>query len=156
MEAEPTTARTCQHCRTVFKTSAVHPSRYCSIDCEEGRAPLPESHPESPDYHRHLQANPEALVGASILAVGLKRTCYSPDWHRKPESYHPSAIVEVDEESEILIKKDEVYLGVVSDYKDGEYHIRYDDLDSGETVRLTFDESLVISQIRSEQWYVDA
>jgi len=61
-------ATTCNHCGQPFNTSQAHPRRHCSIACEEGRGPVPIDDPSSDMYHRHLQGNPEALVGMALVS----------------------------------------------------------------------------------------
>lgn len=152
MEA-PTRPTTCDRCGKAFNTSDQHPSRYCSIACEEGRSALPMSDPASDGYHLHLQGNPQSLVGREVLAVGLKRTDYSPDWHKKPTQYSPRRIVEHQESDTTLILKDEVYLGRVVDLTDGVYKIRHEHMETGEEFHISVDASTVVSQIRQENWW---
>lgn len=151
---EPTRATTCDHCGKPFNTSDVHPRRYCSIACEEGRAPLPVSDPSSDGYHLHLQGNPEALVGNEILAVGLKRTDYSPEWHKNPEQYSPRRIVSHNESDNTLVLKDEVFLGTVYAFENGQYKVEHEDIETGEITRRSFDASMAVSQIRQDRWWV--
>lgn len=149
MEAEPTTPMICDRCGKRFNTSGVHPSQYCSISCEEGRTPVPENDPNSDYYHRHLQAEPQALVGQHLVAHGLKRTDYSPEWHRDPSEYNYNQRVEIDRENTVLIYKDAVHLGKVIDWPKGEYTLEKE----GEI--RTVDASLVVSQIRQGNWWAE-
>lgn len=153
MEA-PVRPTTCDRCGKAFNTSDQHPSRYCSIACEEGRSALPISDPSSDGYHLHIQGEPSALVGKEVLAVGLKRTDYSPDWHKKPEQYSPRRIVEHLESETTLVLKDEVYLGKVVTYDKGEYVIEHEDMETGEITRRRVNDSVALSQIRQENWWV--
>jgi len=154
MEA-PTRPTTCDRCGKPFNTSDQHPRRYCSIACEEGRSPLPESNPASPGFHLHLQGQPEALVGSVLVANCLKRTCYSPEWHRGPESYNRGQIVSHDEENEILVYETSEVLGKVVDYENGEYVVEHEDIESGEITTRRFDDSMTVAQIRKDVWWAD-
>lgn len=152
MEA-PTRPTTCDRCGKPFNTSDQHPRRYCSIACEEGRSPLPESDPASDGYHLHLQSQPEALVGREVLAVGLKRTDYSPDWHKSPDQYSPRRIVSHNESDTTLVLNDEVFLGTVVSFENGQYTLEHEDIETGEITRRTVDASIAVSQIRQENWW---
>jgi hypothetical protein len=139
----------------MFTTSRQHPRRYCSIACEEGRSPLPESDPASEGYHLHLQGNPQSLIGKNLLANGLKRTCYSPDWHRSPADYSSRELVSQDAESETLVRKDDVLLGQVVAFEAGEYVVKKESIETGEVRTFTVDASLTVSQIRNDRWWVE-
>lgn len=152
MEA-PTRPTTCDRCGKPFNTSDQHPRRYCSIACEEGRSPLPESDPASDGYHLHLQSQPEALVGREVLAVGLNRTDYSPDWHKSPDQYSPRRIVSHNESDTTLVLNDEVFLGTVVSFENGQYTLEHEDIETGEITRRTVDASIAVSQIRQENWW---
>lgn len=150
------TATTCEHCGRHFNTTVPHPSRYCSIGCEEGRAPLPEQHPDSDGYHLHLQAEPQSLIGRNLVAHGLKRTDYSPDWHRDLDEYNSRQKVSVDEENSILVYVNSVHLGKVVDYESGEgYTVERENLETGEVHCRTIGASLTVSQIRQDNWWVE-
>ena len=152
MEA-PTRPTTCDRCGEPFNTSDQHPRRYCSIACEEGRTPLPMSDPASDGYHVHLQGEPESLVGRELLAVGLKQTDYSPDWHKKPDQYSPRAIVDHDEENTSLVLKDEAYLGTVVAFEQGEYVVERENIETGEVSTRRIDASVAVSQLRQDRWW---
>jgi hypothetical protein len=153
MEA-PIRPTTCDRCGQPFNTSDQHPRRYCSIACEEGRSPLPESDPASDGYHLYLQGEPSALVGREVLSVGRKLTDYSPDWHKKPEQYSPRRIVAHQESDTTLVLKDDVFLGTVVDLENGEYVVEHKDRETGEIITRSFDASLAVSQIRQDRWWV--
>lgn len=152
---EPTRATTCDRCGEPFNTSGVHPSRYCSIACEEGRSALPIDDPSSEGYHFHLQGEPQSLVGKAILATGLKRTCYAPTWHKKPHRYSSQQIVDHDTESEILVLRDDVFLGKVVDFGADGYTIEHENMETGEITKRVVSESVVLDQIRHDRWWVD-
>ena len=145
---------TCDRCGKPFNTSDQHPSRYCSISCEEGRSALPVSDPSSEGYHRYLQGEPEALVGKEVLAVGLKQTDYSPEWHKSPEQYSPRRIVSHNESDTTLVVKDEVFLGTVVSFENGQYTLKHEDIESGEGTERTVNASTAVSQIRQDTWWV--
>lgn len=68
-----TVGMTCDRCGVQFRgnpRSQPLGSAYCSIACEEGRSPLPVDDPRSDGYHLHLQGEPEALVGETVVAEG--------------------------------------------------------------------------------------
>jgi len=146
---------TCNHCGKPFNTSAVHPRRYCSIACEEGRGPRAQSDPASPDFWLHVQGNPETLVGRALVARGLKFCDYSPDWHRPPERYDVNDIVSIDREEQEFVRHDDVYLGRVAEYDGGEYVIEHEDMETGEITHRRVDDSMVLSLIRQDTWWVD-
>lgn len=154
MESEPTRPTTCDHCGKHFNTSAVHPSRYCSIACEEGRAPRAISDPRSDGYHLHLQGNPEALVGKTLVANALKRTCYSPEWHKSPDDYNPRKIREHDTSEETIVYETIQVIGKVTNYENGEYTVVHDAVE-GERVTQHISDSATVNQIRKDEWWVD-
>jgi len=155
MRQEPVRATACDHCGELFETSEVTPRRYCSIACEEGYAPLPQSDPASNGYHLHLQGNPQSLIGKNLLASGLKQSCYSPDWHRSPKDYNSRELVSHDPDAEIIVRKDNVFLGPVVDFGGGEYVVEKEDIETGEVHTFTVDASLTVSQIRNDRWWVE-
>jgi len=154
MEA-PTRPTTCDRCGEPFNTSDQHPRRYCSIACEEGRTPLPMSDPASEGYHLHLQGEPSALVGKVLVARCLKRTCYSPDWHRGPDNYSRSELVSHDEENEIIVYKTSQPLGTVVAHENGEYVVEHEDIETGEITTRRFNDSMTVAQIKDERWWAD-
>ncbi len=154
MEAEPIQPTACDHCGKSYNTSRQHPSRYCSIACEEGRRALPISDPSSDGYHLHVQGEPQSLIGREMLAVGLKRTDYSPDWHKSPKQYSPQRIVAHLESDTSLILKDEMYLGTVVDYQDGNYVVEREDIETGTVSVRLIDASIAVSQLRQDRWWV--
>lgn len=154
-EQEPITPTMCDRCGNHFNTSEVHPRQYCSIACEEGRTPLPESDPASNNFHLYVQGNPEALVGNWLVARGLKRTCYAPKWHKNPADYSPRTIVSHDKSEEVLFYKTDVVIGKVYGYHDGVYDVEYENMETGEFSERKLDASLVVDQLRRDDWWVD-
>lgn len=152
---EPTTTTTCDHCGEMFKCSAVHPRRYCSIACEEGRAIRAMDHPESPDYHLHLQANPESLVGKTLIASGLKRVEYAPDWCKDPSDWRQSELVSVDRDNLTYVRTDDVVLGRVVDYGADGYTVEHENIETGEITTRTIHDFQIVAQIRRDNWWVD-
>lgn len=156
MEARRTINKECPRCKETFVTDAQHPSNYCSIACEEGRSPLPMDNPASDGYHLHLQAEPESLIGKTVVANCLKRTCYSPDWHRSPSDYNSRSIVSHDSDKEVLVYKTDSVVGEVTDYENGRYRIsRTVDEPVEGVVSKWVDASMVVSQIRQERWWAE-
>lgn len=153
-QQEPTMPTTCDHCGKPFNTSAVHPRRYCSIACEEGRAPLAMSDPQSPEYHLHIQGNPESLIGKALVSNGLKRVDYSPDWCKGPNDWSHGTVVDVDVENQTYVRKNDVVLGVVYDY-DGYYHLEHENMETGQITHRRIKDSQVVSMIRQDRWWVD-
>lgn len=155
MEAEPTMPTTCDHCGKAFNTSRQHPKNYCSIACEEGRAPLAKSDPASEGYHLHLQGEPESLVGKTLVANAFKRTCYSPDWHRDYDDYNSREIVSHDPENEVLVVKRDVVIGTVTAYENGHYVVETENLETGTMVTQRINPSDAVSKIKDNRWWVD-
>lgn len=153
---EPTMATTCNYCGKAFKTSQQHPRRYCSIACEEGRGTRAMDDPQSPDYHLHLQANPESLVGKEVLASGLKRVDYSSHWSKDPDDWRTCDIVSVDEENLTYVRKDDVFLGRVVDYGADGYTIeRHTGERASDVTTRTIHDFEMVAQIRRDRWWVD-
>lgn len=156
MLEEPTTPMTCKRCGKRFNTGAWHPRKYCSIACEEGRSPLPQSDPRSEGYHLHLQSEPESLVGKTLVGKAFKRTCYSPDWHRDPEDYKPRNIVEHDEENEVITYQKSIVIGeVVRTLSQGTYLIERDNPVSTGVSVFQVDISKTVEKIRRGEWWAD-
>jgi hypothetical protein len=155
MQQEPMQSMMCAHCGELFKTSQQHPRKYCSIACEEGRGPIPMSNPQSPDYHLYVQGEPEAILGRVLVANGLKRVNYSPDWCRGPDDWYSATIVDHDSENEIYVREDDVVLGHVVDYRDGNYVVEHEDIETGEITVREIDDSTLVSMIRQDRWWVD-
>jgi len=153
-QQEPITPTTCDHCGKAFNTSAVHPRRYCSIACEEGRGTLAQSHPESPGYHLYLQGNPESLVGKWLVASGLSLVDYSPDWCKGPDDWSHGVVQSHDPESETYIRKDDVVIGRVYGYHDDEYFVNAGKADEEKEERV-IDSSIVVEQVNNGCWWVD-
>lgn len=154
----PLRAMKCSRCGKLFngnpRTQPVGRDNYCSIGCEEGRTPRPMEDPQSPDYHRYLQGEPEALVGEPLVAFGLSLVNYTPDWCKGPEDWSSGVVTWVDEEAELYVRKDHIHLGKVVEYDDGSYKIRYTK-PNGELSHFRWHTaSTVISQIRNDRWYV--
>jgi len=149
-QQEPMMPTTCDYC----KKSRVHPRRYCSIACEEGRGRLPMDSPESPDYHLYLKGEPQALVGKALVAKARNLVDYSPDWCRNPEDCGRGVVVSHDRENQTYVRKDDVVLGVVYDY-DGHYHIEHENMETGQITHRRIKDMLVVDQIRRGRWWVD-
>jgi len=81
------------------------------------------------------------------MANGLKRTCYSPDWHRLPDDYNARNIVTHDTDDEILVYETSVHLGQVKDYENGLFIVERDD-----TVTAV-QASTAVSQLRDSNWW---
>lgn len=110
--------------------------------------------PQSPDYHLYLKGNPQALVGQTLVANGLKYVDYSADWCRGPNDWAAGVVVDHDGHDVSYIRKDDVVLGKVVDY-DGHYHIEHEDVETSEVTRRRIKDMLVVEQIRRERWWVD-
>lgn len=155
---EATQPTTCNRCGESFNTSAQNPRRYCSIACEEGWSALPQSDPESDGYHLHLQGEPQSLVGKVLVGTGLRRTDYSPDWHKSPDQYNSRDTVSIDRENTILIYQTDIIIGQVVDYnKDtGTYTVEkeYDTKERQYTANKKIDTTVVVSEIRQDNWWV--
>lgn len=152
---EPTRPTTCDRCGKPYNTSDQHPRRYCSIACEEGRSPLPKSDPASDGYHLHVQSNPESLVGRTLVATALKRTCYAPEWHKSPSDYKQSEIVEHTESEKVIVYETIVVIGTVADYADGQYQVEHENIESGELTYRSVDDSLAVEQLRTGRWWAE-
>jgi len=151
---QPKMPVSCERCGKMFNTSRQHPRRHCSISCEEGRGPLPDSDPASNGYQLYLQANPQSLIGKNVFASALRRTCYSPDWHRDVSDYSSRELVSHDAENETLVRKDDVLLGRVVGFEDNEYTVENQDTETGEVHTFTVCASVTVSQIRNDRWWV--
>jgi hypothetical protein len=158
---QETVTMTCSRCGDQFSGDPISQPLgnrvYCSIACEEGRSPLPEHSPESPRYASHLSDNPRDLIGRCLTAVGLKRTCYSPDWHRDPSDYAHSEIVSLDVDNEILVYESEVFLGKVVKYDPSfeNYMIEHENMETGEMTYRWVDKQTMLDQIRDDRWWAE-
>lgn len=112
------------------------------------------SDPLSPDYHLHLKGHPEALVGESLVARGLKQVNYSADWCKGPDDWSHGVVVSHNPDDVAYVRKDDVYLGEVVEY-DGHYTIEREDMDTGEITTRRIKDMLVVAQIREDRWWVD-
>jgi hypothetical protein len=74
MQRAPITPTSCKRCGKLFNTSEQHPRQYCSIACEEGRGPLPDRDPRSPNFCQFVQGNPERLVGTVAISANVDTT----------------------------------------------------------------------------------
>ena len=93
------------------------------------QCPPPIIDPSSQDYHLHLQGEPEALVGRTLIARAYKFT----------------------DEGESAVYKTDTVLGKVYDY-DGEcYHVK--GKEAGVERRISA--SSVISLIRTNAWWAE-
>jgi len=111
--------------------------------------------PQSPDYHLHIKAEPESLVGKTIVANGLKYTCYSPDWHRDVDGYHHSDIVAHNESEETLVLQRDKVVGTVTDYGIDGYTIEYENIETEEITERVVHDFLMVEMIRKDRWWVD-
>lgn len=155
MQEEPTMATTCDHCGEPFNTSRQHPRRYCSIACEEGRAPLPQDDPASDGFWLHVQSKPEELVGFTITAGGLKFCDYSPDWHRNPSDYSRDEIVWADHDAQEMVVKRSIVVGRVDDYEANQVRIAHYDRDFNLTHYHWHNASKVVAQLRTNRWWAE-
>ncbi len=157
-QQSPTATMSCARCGQLFegnpRSQPLGRDNYCSISCEEGRGPRAMSDPQSPDYHLFLKGEPEALVGKTLLASGLKRVDYSADWCKGPENWSHGTVVDVDEPNVTYVRKDDVVLGTVVDY-DGHYTIEHENIETGEVTRRRVKDMLLVSQLRQDHWWVD-
>lgn len=158
MSRAETVTMKCSHCGQLFRgnprSQPVGSDNYCSIGCEEGTNPLPMDDPSSPDYHLHLKAEPESLVGKSVIVNGLKFVDYSPDWCKGPNDWSPETVVDVNEEEEWLVRKDDMFLGTVVGY-DGHYTIESEDRETGEITTHRVKDMLMVEQIRNDLWWIE-
>lgn len=111
------------------------------------------SDPASEGYHLHLQANPDDLLGRAVVVSAIKRTCYSPDWHRNPEDYPKRVIRSHDEEKEILVYETEEYLGRVESRGNGLYHISRETDDGHRMISVPVSD--VVHLIREGTWWAE-
>jgi len=155
----PVATMKCARCGTMFKgnprSQPLGRDDYCSLACEEGRGPRAMSDPQSPDYHLFLKGQPEALVGKTLLASGLKRVDYSADWCKGPEDWSHGTVVDVDVPNLTYVRKDDVVLGTVVDYGADGYTVEHEDMETGEITRRTIHDFLMVAQIRDDRWWVD-
>jgi len=154
----PTATMSCARCGQLFtgnpRSQPLGRDNYCSISCEEGRSPRAMSDPQSPDYHLYLKGDPEALVGKTLLASGLKHVDYSADWCKGPDEWSHGTIVDVDAPNLTYVRKDDVVLGTVVDY-DGHYTVEHEDMETGEITRRRIKDMLLVDQLRRDRWWVD-
>jgi hypothetical protein len=113
------------------------------------------SDPRSPDYHLHLQANPESLVGKTLIANGLKRVEYAPGWCKDPSDWRQSELVSIDRDNLTYVRKDDVVLGRVVDYGIDGYTVEHENIETGEITTRTIHDFEMVAQIRRENWWVD-
>lgn len=148
-----TRAMTCDRCGKHFRgnpRSQPLGSTYCSLSCEEGKTPLPSNEPASPRFFAHIKSNPGDLIGYHLVADGLKRTCYSPEWHRAPESVPRSELVSVDRDEEVMVYQTAVHLGEVVDYTNGLFIVQ--DTDGK---NRAFQARTAVSQLKSGNWWAE-
>jgi hypothetical protein len=113
------------------------------------------SDPSSEGYHLHLQSEPESLVGKTLVANALKRTCYSPEWHKSPSDYNRGQIVSDEETEEVIVYETIQVIGTVVDYENGQYVVEHEDIETGEVSTRRISDSTTVSQIRQDEWWVD-
>lgn len=148
-----TQAMTCDRCGKQFRSnprSQPLGSTYCSLSCEEGKTPLPSNEPASPRFFAHIKGHPGDLIGYHLVADGLKRTCYSPEWHRDPESVPRSELVSVDRDSKVMVYQTPVHLGKVVDYENGLFIVQDPD---GQNRAVQAD--TVIGQLKNSNWWAE-
>lgn len=151
-------AMTCDRCGEQFRgnpRSQPLGGTYCSLACEEGRSPLPMSDPASDGFHLHLQGEPDALVGMTLVAEGLKLVDYSPEWAKNPSDYKSRRVVDVDEENETLVRKDSVVLGQVVGYGGGKYMVEHENMETGELTVFHVKDTQAVHQIRKGRWWAE-
>lgn len=114
------------------------------------------SDPQSAGYHVYLQGNPDALTGRTIVAKGLKRVDYSPDWCRGPADVNNHDLVDVDEENEVYVRKDSaVVLGTVHGFDGNKYQVDHEDMETGEITTFEVSATQAVHQIRKDRWWVE-
>lgn len=112
------------------------------------------SDPSSADYHLFLKGNPEALVGQTLIARGLKRVDYSADWCKGPEDWSHGTVVDHSPDDVTYVRKSDVVLGQVVDY-DGHYTVERENLETGEIATRRIKDILVVDQIRRDRWWAE-
>ena len=154
MSATPETTAKCQHCGELFRTSEQHPRRYCSVMCEDGRRAKSIDDPSSEGYHLHLQGEPQALVGKTLIAEGLKYSDdVTEDWHKSPDEL---ATVWLSDDETELVYKTSMVVGVVTGFDEsGHYTIEKEYLETGEIVEKRVMPSDVLERIRNDTWWVE-
>lgn len=146
---EPRVTKQCPQCKELHQSRH---SKYCSVMCEEGRRAPPISEPSSQGYHLHLQGEPEALVGRTLIARAYKFTDdVTEDWHK---SLDDLPTVWVAEDGESAVYKTDTVVGKVYDYDGKCYHVE-DDLRSGAVVTRRIPASSVVSLIRTDTWWAE-
>ena len=120
--------------------------------CEEGRRAPPISDPSSEGYHLHLQGEPEALVGRTLIARAYKFTDdVTEDWHK---SLDDLPTVWRSENGESAVYKSDTVVGTVAELDNGDYIIE-DDLSSEELITKRVSASSVVSLIRRDTWWAE-
>jgi len=102
-----------------------------------------------------VQAEPETLIGKTLVANALTRTCYSPEWHKSPDSYNRARIIDHDSENEVLVLTDQVVIGNVASYGAGGYTIECENMETGEVTERTIHDFLMTSMLKDERWFVE-
>lgn len=113
------------------------------------------SDPQSPDYHLFLKGDPEDLVGRALVARGLKYVDYSPDWAKGPHYTTPTSTISVNEQEEWYVRRDDVYLGKVAEYGADGYVIERENLETGEVIRRTVHDFLMVDMLKSDRWWAE-
>ena len=145
---EPETTAKCQHCGELFRTSEQHPRRYCSVMCEDGRAPKPISDPSSEGYHLHVQGKPQALVGKTLIAKGYKYSDdVTEDWHKSPSDL---PTVWISDDGEALVYENSMVVGTVTGFDEAGYYTIEKD---GARKRVLPSE--VVAKVRRDEWWVE-
>lgn len=155
----PTATMECSRCGTTFKgnprSQPLGSKNYCSIGCEEGKGPLPDDSPQSPNHWLHVQGDPETVIGQWLLATGLKRVDYSPEWCRDPSSVSSAELVYVNEHEEVFVRRTSVCIGKIVSYQDGTYVVERENLETGEVHTREISDSVLLAQLRRDQWWVE-
>jgi hypothetical protein len=120
MQRAPITPTSCERCGKLFNTSEQHPRRYCSIACEEGRGPLPDRDPRSPNFCHFVQGNPERLVDTVAISAN-----------------------------------DDTTVGQIVAYENGRYQFERENFETGDIKTWWVDDSLVLSKIKNDDWWID-
>lgn len=158
MARAETVTMKCAHCGQTFRgnprSQPVGSDNYCSIGCEEGTNPIPMDDPQSPDYHLHVKAEPESLVGKNIVVSGLRYVDYSPDWCKGPTDWEYGAVIDSDRVDEWYVRKSDMLLGRVVNY-DGHYTVEHEDIETGETITFRIKDMLMVEQLRNDRWWVE-
>jgi hypothetical protein len=112
--------------------------------------------PQSRDFHLYVKGNPHTLVDRTLLADGLKRVDYSEDWCKAPNDWCATAIVDTNRESCTYVRRDTVVLGEVVEYGVDGYTVEHENIETGEVTTRTIHDSLMVEQLKEENWWVES